>query len=231
MVAQSAVPEGAPAKQTSDAKKRLIDSALALFAEKGYDGTSIREIIERAGVTRPVLYYYFENKEDLFRRLVQTHFSEIIHYIDDIIATVPACRDRLNALISNTFERTERVPQATALILQVCFTPPQRGPQLDKDVFVLGRFQRVTRIMQDGLESGELAGGDAATLAVFFSGMMDMHVMAKTYLPTSKLSAEFGKRLVDLFIQGASSPGWAQIGAHSPFTFDVPSPALEHRHL
>ncbi len=39
--------------------KRLLESALVLFSEKGYEGASIREIIERAGVTRPVLYYYF----------------------------------------------------------------------------------------------------------------------------------------------------------------------------
>lgn len=69
-------------QQVNEAETKLLRSALTLFSEKGYEGTSIREIIEGAGVTRPVLYYYFENKEDLFRRLFETTFSELIQRID-----------------------------------------------------------------------------------------------------------------------------------------------------
>jgi len=46
------------------AEIRLLEGALSLFSKKGYEGASVREIIEEAGVTRPVLYYYFKNKED-----------------------------------------------------------------------------------------------------------------------------------------------------------------------
>ena len=42
---------------------RVLKSAIKLFSEKGYSATTIREIIAEAGVTRPVLYYYFKNKE------------------------------------------------------------------------------------------------------------------------------------------------------------------------
>ncbi|MGC9053361.1 MAG: TetR/AcrR family transcriptional regulator, partial [Candidatus Hydrogenedens sp.] len=59
-------------EQNFSTEERLLKSALKLFSEKGYEGTSIREIIEDAGVTRPVLYYYFQNKEDLFRKLVES---------------------------------------------------------------------------------------------------------------------------------------------------------------
>ncbi|HOH51706.1 MAG TPA: helix-turn-helix domain-containing protein, partial [Candidatus Hydrogenedentes bacterium] len=60
--------EQTPLESGNEAEARLLESALKIFSEKGYEGTSIREIIEGAGVTRPVLYYYFQNKEDLFRR-------------------------------------------------------------------------------------------------------------------------------------------------------------------
>ncbi|MBW2208934.1 MAG: helix-turn-helix transcriptional regulator, partial [Deltaproteobacteria bacterium] len=53
--------------EEQDARAVLLEAATALFAQKGYAGTSVREIVERAGVTKPVLYYYFENKEGLFR--------------------------------------------------------------------------------------------------------------------------------------------------------------------
>ena len=40
------------------ARDRLLEAATALFAEKGYAGTYVREIVTHAGVTEPVLYYY-----------------------------------------------------------------------------------------------------------------------------------------------------------------------------
>lgn len=48
------------------ARARLLEAATALFAEKGYASTYVREIVTRAGVTKPVLYYYFKNKGGLF---------------------------------------------------------------------------------------------------------------------------------------------------------------------
>lgn len=42
---------------TNDTEERLLDAALTVFAEKGYETASVREIIEATGVTRPVLYY------------------------------------------------------------------------------------------------------------------------------------------------------------------------------
>ena len=58
-------------KEDHDAREVLLAAATALFAQKGYAGTSVREIVERAGVTKPVLYYYFENKEGLFRAILE----------------------------------------------------------------------------------------------------------------------------------------------------------------
>ncbi len=45
---------------------RILQSAAALFSEKGYEATSIRDIISAAGVSRPVLYYHFKSKERLY---------------------------------------------------------------------------------------------------------------------------------------------------------------------
>ena len=50
----------------SNSRERLLETATELFAEKGYAATSVREIVERAGVSKPVLYYYFKSKEGLF---------------------------------------------------------------------------------------------------------------------------------------------------------------------
>src|SRR5215208_1126008 len=54
----------------SDGRERLMDAALVLFADRGYDGVAIHEIAEAAGMTRAAPYYHFQNKEDLCRAAV-----------------------------------------------------------------------------------------------------------------------------------------------------------------
>jgi AcrR family transcriptional regulator len=65
-----------------DTRSRLRELALQLFAEQGYEKTSLREIAERLGVTKAALYYYFKSKEDIVRSLVEDYVAEI----DDLIA-------------------------------------------------------------------------------------------------------------------------------------------------
>ncbi|MGA3147760.1 MAG: TetR/AcrR family transcriptional regulator [Acidimicrobiales bacterium] len=50
-------------------KERILDVALDLFTEKGFDGTSLREIAERLGVTKAALYYHFASKDDILMAL------------------------------------------------------------------------------------------------------------------------------------------------------------------
>jgi AcrR family transcriptional regulator len=64
-----------------DTRSRLRELALQLFAEQGYEKTSLREIAERLGVTKAALYYYFKSKEDIVRSLVEDYVAEL----DDLI--------------------------------------------------------------------------------------------------------------------------------------------------
>jgi AcrR family transcriptional regulator len=59
---------GARARR-SHTRERILDVALDLFTEQGYDATSLREIAERLGVTTAALYYYFPSKEDILLAL------------------------------------------------------------------------------------------------------------------------------------------------------------------
>jgi AcrR family transcriptional regulator len=53
----------------SDTRQRILDVALDLFTEQGYDGTSLREIAEQLKITKAAIYYYFESKEDILMAL------------------------------------------------------------------------------------------------------------------------------------------------------------------
>jgi AcrR family transcriptional regulator len=76
-------------RMTSAARREVIESAAAeLFAERGYQGSSIDEIARRSGVTPPVLYDHFASKLDLYRCLLEGHFADLRevwqqHFIGD----------------------------------------------------------------------------------------------------------------------------------------------------
>ena len=52
-------------------RERLLETASQLFASKGYASTSVREIVARAGVSKPVLYYHFQSKEGLYYAILE----------------------------------------------------------------------------------------------------------------------------------------------------------------
>ncbi len=62
-------PDSQPEAGRHDTRQRILDVALELFTEQGYDGTSLREISERLGVTKAALYYHFTSKEDILLAL------------------------------------------------------------------------------------------------------------------------------------------------------------------
>ena len=68
-----------PAKQ-----KELLDAAAAELAEKGYDGASIAGIVERAGASKSAVYYYFEDKEDLFNTVLVNSIEVAISTVGEV---------------------------------------------------------------------------------------------------------------------------------------------------
>ncbi|HMK64084.1 MAG TPA: TetR/AcrR family transcriptional regulator [Acidimicrobiales bacterium] len=70
--AATPVPEAPSAgdpRQPGGTRERILDVALDLFVEHGYDGTSLRQIAERLGITKAALYYYFASKDDILMAL------------------------------------------------------------------------------------------------------------------------------------------------------------------
>ena len=63
-------------------RQRLMDSAVLLFTNRGYAATSVREIVEMAGVTKPALYYHFESKEGIYLAILE----DLVKIADEGIA-------------------------------------------------------------------------------------------------------------------------------------------------
>ena len=68
-------------RMSPERRDKLFQTAAEEFAAEGYDGASLNRIIERAGIAKSSLYYYFEDKRDLFGQLIQAVFERFIRDI------------------------------------------------------------------------------------------------------------------------------------------------------
>ncbi|MFF4208462.1 TetR/AcrR family transcriptional regulator [Streptomyces sp. NPDC001796] len=73
--------EGTKRQRRGDTRQRIQDVALDLFAEQGYEKTSLREIAERLDVTKAALYYHFKTKEEILVGI----FEDLTRPMDELI--------------------------------------------------------------------------------------------------------------------------------------------------
>ncbi len=192
---------------TNDTEERLLDAALTLFAEKGYEAASVREIIEATGVTRPVLYYYCSSKEDLFKRLVHWKHDEAYRELGKNVRMAKGCTNCLRAIMRGSFAFCAADPRVPRLMFQTHFGPTIPGiSEFMAEVAKL-RFLIVYEVMQAGLDSGDLEGGDAASLSLIFCCIMDQHinVLARMSRPKKRLTPDLADSLVEVFLYGLGS--------------------------
>src|SRR5579863_9163351 len=78
----SASPEAAPVSPVSATRTRILDVALELFSEHGFDGTTLQQIADRLGVTKAALYYHFRSKDDLLRALIAPAIADLDALLD-----------------------------------------------------------------------------------------------------------------------------------------------------
>lgn len=93
-----------------DNRMLLMECAKELFYAKGYDAVSVQEIVERAGLTKPTLYYYFGSKLGLLGKLVETKFERYLLQVQETVETGGGIRATLYRLgrISCDFYEEDR---------------------------------------------------------------------------------------------------------------------------
>jgi AcrR family transcriptional regulator len=83
------------AKDGEVRKQELMDAALDLFADKGYDNTSINDIIDRVGVTKGAFYYYFKSKEQVLDEIVEKFNEYDAQIFREVMAEAAPAVDKL----------------------------------------------------------------------------------------------------------------------------------------
>jgi AcrR family transcriptional regulator len=92
-----------PRRRNADTRGEILDTAMRLFAEQGYDKTSLREIAEAVGVTKAALYYHFRTKEDIAGSALQDYTRDLTALIDRAAEASPGA-ERNTALVDGLLE-------------------------------------------------------------------------------------------------------------------------------
>lgn len=116
-------PDGRPTQKAEKTRQRILDTALRLFQERGYEGTTMRAVASEAGVALGNAYYYFKSKE----HLVQGFYARM--HEEHLAACLPALekeRDlgkRLELLLVTKIETSEPYHRFSGLLFKTAADP------------------------------------------------------------------------------------------------------------
>jgi AcrR family transcriptional regulator len=109
--------ESRPSRQDGKRVRRnIIDAARAMFAEKGYSGAKVEEIVARARTTKPMIYYYFGSKERLFAAVLEDVYAGMRTIEQSLqLAELPAL-EAMRKVIEVTFDYHANNPEWVRLV-------------------------------------------------------------------------------------------------------------------
>ncbi len=157
----------------SNARERILRVATALFAEKGYASSSVREIVQLAGVTKPVLYYYFKNKEGLFRAILEWAIQLQEEVLNSVMGNPGSMLERLIYLSQQAYHRVMENQDLFKMIHMLIFGPPQGVPDYDFDAYHRTMIGAIQTIYVKASENGEVIEADPEEVAMLFLSVLD----------------------------------------------------------
>jgi TetR/AcrR family transcriptional regulator len=185
-------------------RQRLLEGAAELFTQKGYAATTVREIVAAAGVTKPVLYYYFRNKEGIYLELMRGSFAKM----DDLLA---GSREDLGTVTQRVLRLCDRLyslfmehVKVARVMYAIYYGPHQGAPFFDFDAYHNKFREALQRLMEEGIRQGEFRKGNPEEMAWAIIGAVN--VAMEVHLTHSEwaLGSEGLARVLGLIFQGIS---------------------------
>jgi len=101
-------------------KQNIIDTATRLFAYRGFEGTTTRQIIIESGISDPLLYYHFKSKDDLYIQIVDTTFKKYFSCLESLPEDTSTEFEKIENLIQLHFDMVEEMPEEIHLVIVTC---------------------------------------------------------------------------------------------------------------
>ncbi len=196
----------APTAATGGKRERILRAAEALFHSQGYDGTTIDQIAARLGVTKPFVYYYFHNKQQIFETLSWTPAVACFTVLDD--GTLDARPAREQAALA--IERLIRATLAHYPAAFFAYREPQayRAEYLTEQKRLANHFYaKLCALLERARSEGQLDIAETRITALAACSLPGF--LFSWYRPDGRLSA-------DEVVQVLATLAWRVIGLRRP---------------
>jgi TetR/AcrR family transcriptional regulator len=192
------------------ARNSILNSAIRLFADKGYAGCSIREICQAAGVTKPVLYYHFRSKEHLYQELMLDIFNQTNKNLLRLSKFRGSLRDRLILYVSTEFRNSKKDPNGVRLLFRMMFSPEGEYPHFN----FVEEFKRERMTIAGFIKEQNRDGSshDPEMISTALMGMMLIQILEYLFTGRRTLTRRNAQKLVDLLLP-TSVPACSSIPA------------------
>ncbi len=144
-------------------KRKIFETSMKLFAEKGYDATSIEEITATVGVAKGTLYYHFSSKEEIFNFLVEEGVKLLKNSIAIKTDKLENSLDKLRAIVLIQIKILVKYENFITIILSQIWGNDPRSQMCRKYVFEY--IQMIEEIVKQGIQKGEIIEGDSNVIA------------------------------------------------------------------
>jgi TetR/AcrR family transcriptional regulator len=175
--------------------ERILREGWDFFQEKGYRGVSMDELCLRCGITKPTLYYYFHDKENLY---VQVLLHQLGGF-HSIIEEPGSLTQRLTRIAINILE-SFKTSQAVMIHDLSHIRSLQHSEQI-RAAFQNELFKPLSEVMRQAVENGELENADPSFLANMYMGIINTFISRSSKLGSERSQLATG--LVIFFLNGA----------------------------
>lgn len=185
---------------------RILQKALALFSERGYDATSVREICEAAAITKPTLYHFYGSKEGVYRALVEGALGRFSTDMTQALAGGGPLRDHLTRMARAYVDAALREPQLARFLMALIHNPPRSAPATDFVGFYHGILAEVAKTVEAAVARGEITPGPTELRLLVLMGALGEAMIGYLLSGRPQLSHELADSLVDVVLGGWNAP-------------------------
>jgi len=187
--------EAADGRASGEVARHIARAAARLFAEQGYDATSVREIVEAAGVTKPTLYYHFGSKQGLGEAPLRALFRDEPDPVRLLGRTIEAhlafCRDE---------------PDRARFFYAICFGPSSTSLQEEMHRFGEEMTRELVRCVVRLADAGLVEPGRVEACSEACRGLIIVSTLDSMF-DGRELGPDLAARFVDDLLRGFAGPG------------------------
>jgi AcrR family transcriptional regulator len=184
---------------------RIMECAKELFYAKGYDAVGVQEIVDRAGITKPTLYYYFGSKLGLLKTLLETKFEESHVFATELPEELTDIRSVLYHMASRYCEFFEKDREFYMLMMALFYSARENEAYQAVKPYVAAFYESIVQIFDHASAQLGNMHGRQRQFAIGFIGTINHYLLLHSEMDLEqheKISEEEIVSLVNQFMYG-----------------------------